>query len=284
MSVDVFKQELWSRTIQNELDVLTGLRTHSNYAFQGEIKGGNKLHVTGSVKPTIGTYVPGTDITVENYDGTDQVIEINQYRYFSRYYDDVDIKQSIPGVMENDSKECAKELHLEGDKYVATLIKDEVVAGKIKTSDTAITPSKTNTVEAVEDGLVYLYEQNVNPKEDLWGEFSPKFYSKFRQALTETLTDNVQLAKDGAVGMYNKVKVCIENLLPTNNTVRYNIIRTGKAVAFAGQIDKVTATPKEKGFGDIVKGLYVFGGKVLRPKEAYAIQETIPAPVEQVGE
>ena len=43
MSVDVFKQELWSRTIQNELDVLTGLRTHSNYAFQGEIKGGNKL-------------------------------------------------------------------------------------------------------------------------------------------------------------------------------------------------------------------------------------------------
>ena len=279
MSVDVFKQELWSRTIQNALDVLTGLRTHSDYSFQQEIKAGDKLHITGSVKPTIGTYVPGTDIDIENYDGTEQVLEINQLKYFARYYDDVDKAQSIPGVMENDSKECAKELHLAGDQYVSTVIKNAIDADEIEVSASAISPTKTNTVGAVEDGLVYLYENNVNPTEDLWGEFSPKFYSAFRQALTETLTDNVQLAKDGAVGMYNKVKVCIENLLPTDagSSVRYNIIRTGKAVAFAGQIDKVQATSKEKGFGDIVKGLYVFGAKVVRNKEIYAIQETVPS-------
>ena len=65
MAKDVFKQELWAQTIQNELDVLTGLFTHSDYSYTGEIKYGNKLHITGSTQPTVGDYVPGTDITQE---------------------------------------------------------------------------------------------------------------------------------------------------------------------------------------------------------------------------
>ena len=275
MSVAVFKQSLWSTKIQNALDTLTGLRTHCDYQFESEIKAGDKLKITGSVKPTIGTYVPGTDIDIENVDGNDQELVIDQFRYFARYFDNVDKAQSIPGVLENDSKECAKFLHEEGDKYVATIIKAGIDEGKIAKSSSAITPSKTNVVGAVEDALVSLYEKNVSPTVDLYGEFSPKWYSFLRQALTETLTNNVELAKKGAVGKYNNVMVCIENLLPVADTTRYNIIRTAKAVAFAGQVDTVKAIEKEKGFGDIVKGLYVFGAKVVRPDEIYAIQETI---------
>lgn len=280
MSVAVFKQTLWSKKIQNALDTLTGLRTHCDFQFDGEIKAGNKLKITGSVAPTIGTYVPGTDITIENIDGADQELIIDQFKYFARYFDNVDKAQSIPGVLENDSKECAKKLHEEGDKYVASIIKTAIEAtGSTIAKGTAFTPSKTNAVEKVEEGLVALYEHSVSPKDELYGEFSPKMYSFLRQALTETLTNNVDLAKKGAVGKYNNIMVCIENLLPVNTTshVRYNIIRTSKAVAFAGQVDTVKAIEKEKGFGDIVKGLYVYGAKVVRPEQIYALQETIPA-------
>ncbi len=280
MSVSVFKQTLWSKKIQNALDTLTGLRTHSDYSFEQEIKAGDRLEITGSVAPTIGTYVPGTDITIEAVDGVSQELVIDQFRYFARYFDNVDKAQSIPGVLENDAKECAKDLHEEGDKYVAKIIKDaiEEESSEVAKSATAITPSKENVVGAVEEGLVALYENNVKPTSELYGEFSPKFYSMLRQSLTETLTNNVELAKKGAVGKYNNVMVCIENLLPKNEAgnVRYNFIRTSKAVAFAGQVDTVKAIEKEKGFGDIVKGLYVFGAKVVRPKEIYAIQETVP--------
>ena len=275
MSVAVFKQTLWSKKIQNALDTLTGLRTHCDFQFEGEIKAGNKLKITGSVKPTIGTYVPGTDITIENVDGNDQELVIDQFKYFARYFDNVDKAQSIPGVLENDSKECAKYLHEEGDKYVASILKAGVDAGTIAKSASAITPSKTNVVGAVEEGLVALYEKNVKPTDELYGEFSPKFYSMLRQSLTEVLTNNVELAKKGAVGKYNNVMVCIENLLPTTDSVKYNFIRTSKAVAFAGRVDTVKAIEKEKGFGDIVKGLYVFGATVVRPEQAYAIQESI---------
>jgi hypothetical protein len=275
MSVAVFKPELWSRTILNELDVLTGLRKHSDYSFAGEIKYGTKLHITKSGSTTIRDYVPGQDIEIENFDGSEVVLEIEKMKYFSKYYDNVDTVQSIKGVMENDMKDSAKELKLEADKYVAEKLLASVEAGEIAKSASAITPNKNNVVEAVEAGLVALYEKNVDTATEIWGELSPKMYSHMRQYLTELATNNIELMKKGIIGKYNNVNICIENLLPTKSSTRYNFLRTGKAFAFAEQIDQIDATKKEKGFGDIVKGLYVFGGVVVRPEEAYAIQETI---------
>jgi hypothetical protein len=275
MSVAVFKPELWSRTILNELDVLTGLRKHSDYSFNGEIKHGTKLHITESGTTTIRDYVQGQDIELENYNGDEVVLEITEQKYFAKYYDNVDVAQSIKGVMENDMKQSAKELKLEADKFVAKKLMEAVEAGTIAKSASAITPNKTNVVEGVETGLVALYEANVDPSTEIWGEISPKMYSFFRQYLTELATNNLELMKKGIIGKYNNVNVCIENLLPTKGSVRYNFLRTGKAFAFAEQIDQVKAVEKERGFGDIVKGLYVFGGVVVRAKEAYAIQETI---------
>ena len=275
MSVAVFKPELWSRTILNELDVLTGLRKHSDYSFNGEIKYGTKLHITESGTTTIRDYVQGQDITLEDYNGDEVVLEITEQKYFAKYYDNVDTVQSIKGVMENDMKQSAKELKLEADKFVAKKLAEAVEAGTIAKSASAITPNKSNVVEAVEAGLVALYENNVDPSTEVWGELSPKMYSHMRQHLTELATNNIELMKKGIIGRYNNVNVTIENLLPTADSVRYNFLRTGKAFAFAEQIDQIKAVEKERGFGDIVKGLYVFGGVVVRAKEAYAIQETI---------
>lgn len=279
MAKDVFKQELWAQTIQNELDMLTGLFTHSDYSYTGEIKYGNKLHITGSIEPTVGNYVPGQDITIEDYSGDEKLLEIDTMKYVAMYFDDVDQAQSIPGVMENQCKQNAKYLKYEADKKVASTILEGIESTdekmKIEVVGTAFTPSKTNATEKIESALVALYEKNVNPVEDLWGEFSPKMFSALRQNLTETLTNNVELAKVGAVGKYNNVKVCIENLLPVKTTTRYNIIRTGKAIGFAGQVDKIERTRKEKGFGDIFKALYVCGCTIVRNEQIVALPETI---------
>lgn len=277
MSVAVFKQTLWSKKIQNALDTLTGLRTHSDYSFEGEIKGGNTLKITGSVRPTVGTYVPGTEITFTAVDGVSQDLVIDQFKYATQLFDNVDKAQSIPGVLENASREMSKVLHEEGDKYVASIVKTAVEAtgSTIPQASSGIVPSKTTVVPAIEAGLTVLYEHNVNPTTELWGEFSPKMYSFLRQSLTEILTNNVEMAKKGIVGRYNNVNVCIENLLPASTTLKYNIIRTSKAIAFAGQIDTVRAGEIEKGFADYVKALYVYGAKIVRPNEMYVIKETI---------
>ena len=280
MSVAVFKQTFWSNKIQSVLDTLTGLRTHSDYEFEGEIKAGDRLKITGTVRPTIGTYVPGVDIDIENLDGNNQELVIDQFKYFALYFDNVDKAQSLPGVWRATSEQCAKELHEAGDKYVASVIKTAIEAtGSTVGKSTAFTPTKANIVEKTEEALTALYANNVSPLTDFYGEYSPRMYSFLRQSLTELSTNNPELLKKGAVGRYNNVLVSIENLLPTStansSTIRYNIIRTGKAVAFAGQIDTIKAVEKEKGFGDILKGLYVFGAKVVRPEQIYALVETV---------
>ena len=188
----------------------------------------------------------------------------------------------MPGAVEEDMTETAKALALDADEFVSARLYQAVVAtgSTIGKSATAVDPTATGSAHdkdvllAIEEGLVHLYENNVPTSTEIWGELSPKMYSKLRVYLTELATQNLDLMKRGIVGKYNNVNVCIENRLPVASAVKYNFLRTGKAFAFAEQIDKVAKTDKEKGFGTYFKGLYVYGGRVVRPEEIFAILET----------
>lgn len=274
-ALKVFKPELWSRTILKELDVITGMRKHSDYSFNSEIKYGTKLHITRLGDTQIRAYTQGVDITFDEVDGTEAELVIDQQRYFGKYYDDIDRVQAIPNAVQKDMAETAKALALDADEFVSARLYQAVVAGDIEASASAITPNEKNVLRAIEDGLVYLYSNNVPTSTEIWGEVSPKMYSELRIHMTELATANLDLMKRGIIGRYNNVNICIENRLPVASDVRYNFLRTGKAYAFAEQIDKVSAVEKENGFGTKFKGLYVYGGLVVEPKQAYAIKETV---------
>lgn len=275
----VFKPELWSKTILKKLDVITGMRKHSSYEFNEEIRYGKRLHITKVGDTQVRNYTQGVDITFDEVNGTEAVLVIDQQRYFGKYYDDIDKVQAIPGAVEADMAETAKALALDADEFVSARLYQAVVntdptKPTIAKSASAITPNEKNVMTAIEDGLVELYKNNVTTSTEIWGEVSPKMYSQLRIHLTELATANLDLMKRGIIGKYGQVNICIENRLPVSDGVKYNFLRTGKAFAFAEQIDKVAKTDKEKGFGTYFKGLYVYGGLVVRPEEAYAIQET----------
>jgi hypothetical protein len=97
-------------------------------------------------------------------------------------------------------------------------------------------------------------------------------FTTLRQQLTELSTNNPEILKKGAVGKINNAYVCIENCLAEVEGAYYNILRTEKAVAFAEQIEKVEHYRPEDAFTGAVKGLYVFGAKVVRPEEVYVMK------------
>lgn len=275
----VFKPQLWSKTILKQLDVITGMRKHSSYEFNEEIRYGKILHITKVGDTQVRNYTQGVDITFDEVNGAEAKLVIDQQRYFGKYYDDIDKVQAIPGAVEADMAETAKALALDADEFVSARLYQAVVntdptKPTIAKSASAITPNEKNVMTAIEDGLVELYKNNVSTSTEIWGEVSPKMYSQLRIHLTELATANLDLMKRGIIGKYGNVNICIENKLPVKDGVKYNFLRTGKAFAFAEQIDKVAKTDKEKGFGTYFKGLYVYGGLVVRPEEAYAIQET----------
>ena len=93
-----------------------------------------------------------------------------------------------------------------------------------------------------------------------------------KQSYKQSYTDNVELIRKGVVGMYNAAMVKISTNLYNDGTDDYMMIRTKKAIAFAGTVDKVEAYRPEGLFADAVKGLNVFGTRVIRPKEIYILK------------
>ena len=100
----------------------------------------------------------------------------------------------------------------------------------------------------------------------------PWFYSLFKDNLSALFTDNVDMLRRGVIGMYNGAEVKLSDNLYNDGTDDYVMVRTKKAIAFAGQLKEVEAYRPHDLFADAVKGLDVYGAKVIRPKELYVVK------------
>lgn len=281
-TVTQFQQTIWSKSILRSLKKITSLRNHCNFQYEKDSKNAKEVKILSVNRPTIRTYVPGTAITRESATDSSQLLQLNQYRYFNFEVEDIVKAQSVQGLMEALTDEASKGLAEEGDKYVASIVKADVEANTptVSVSSSVITLTTSNAMASVEDGFATLYGNDCKVSDMFYLELAPKVFTTYRQQLTELSTNNPEILKKGAVGKINNAYVCIENLLPTGkkqssdsaDNVYYNILRTDKAIAFAEQIDKVEHYRPEDAFTDAVKGLYVFGAKIIRPKEIYVMK------------
>ena len=274
-TVTNFQQTIWSKSILRSLDKITSLRNHCNFQYEKESKNAKEVKILSVNRPTIRTYVPGTALVRESAADSSQLLMINQYRYFNFEVEDIVKAQSVPGLMEALTDEAGKGLALEGDKYVAEVVKAAADANEIAVSATEIALTTANAMSSVEDGFATLYANDCKVSDTFYLELAPKVFTTYRQQLTELSTNNPEILKKGAVGKINNAFVCIENCLPASASAHYNILRTEKAVAFAEQIEKVEKYRPEDAFTDAVKGLYVFGAKIVRPNEIYIMKTKI---------
>ena len=270
-TVTNFQQTIWSKSILRSLEKITSLRNHCNFQYEKDSHNAKEVKILSVNRPTIRTYVPGTPLTRESATDSSQILQLNQYRYFNFEVEDIVKAQSVPGLMEALTDEAGKGLALEGDLYVAEVVKTAVDGGEV-TASQEITLSTSNAMSSVEDGFAALYANDCKVSDTFYLELAPKVFTTYRQQLTELSTNNPEILKKGAVGKINNAFVCIENCLPTSDTAYYNMLRTDKAVAFAEQIDKIEKYRPEDAFTDAVKGLYVFGAKIIRPKEIYVMK------------
>ena len=265
-----FKPTFWSKYCQTELAKDLVIANWCDYKFEGEIKQGERVKIVGAVRPTIGTYVPGTDITVEHLGDNAQYLDIDYADYFAFEVDDVDKAQSRPEYLTTQFEEAKKALAENEDKTVAQVAAQGVLTN-MKSASTDIS-AETDFCATIDAGLVKLYKNNVSTKELLAADLNAEHITSIRKTLQNLFTDNVEYIKQGAIGKYNNVLLRLSNNLYNDGTDDYELLRTKKAVAVANSIDKLETCRKEKGFASIIKGLNVYGAKVVRPKELYVIR------------
>lgn len=272
MAVANFKKQVWSSKIQHQLETITSLKDHCDFQFEGEVKQAERIKILGVVRPTIRTYVPGTALVREGANDNAQYMDIDQFRYFDFEVDDVEKAQSQKGLIEALSKEATLGLSEEADAYVASL----VVEDKANLNSAASTDISTVTdggISLIESGFATLYGNNCKPSDTFHLEITPEWYTILRPEIITLDTNNSEIIKKGYVGKYGNALISIENMLGTWNDGTRNtklaMLRTNKAIAFAGQIDKVEAYRPQDAFSDAIKGLYVFGSKIVRPEQIY---------------
>ena len=254
MAVTNFIQTIWSKQIQDDLELKCKLVDNCLRSYEGVVPYARSVKILGVGEPTIGKY-EGTDITIEAMTDKGQQLDIDQANYFAFYVDDVNKAQSVPGLMEEYQRKAVHGLAVKRDSFVADLIK----------SGTNITTAggKTEAAvkKAIDEAIVALRERNFD--EDGVIEITPAVYNLFKNQLITLSTDNPEYIKKGKVGVYDGFDVIMSNNLVKDVTHVYCAVRGRKAVAFAGQINEVEALRAEKVFADIVRGLDTFGAKII---------------------
>lgn len=137
----------------------------------------------------------------------------------------------------------------------------------------------TDNVQMAKKGFVGKYGNAMISVENLLPKDNPTYAKTSDAAIIEGKTYYTQ---SGSAGAYVYTKVTEPKLADiatyyemTGYSEVLNFLRTGKAVAFAEQIEEVKNYEVQDGFETAQKGLYVYGGLLVRPKEIVCIRTTL---------
>ena len=271
MAVTNFIQTIWSKKIQDSLELACKLVDNCLREYEGDVKYAQSVKILGVGEPTIATYDNTKDIDIEDMKDAGQILTIDQANYFAFYVDDVDKAQSVPGLPEEYQRKAVHGLAVARDTYIANLIK-----GATNTS-TAANLTQEGVKAAIDEGIVKLRERNFDEEGVI--EITPAAYNVFKNCLITLSTNNPELIKKGVVGKYDDFDVIMSNNMAKDSTHSYCDIRGKKAIAFAGQINEVEALRSEKRFKDIIRGLDTFGSKVIDEERIEVVKVPLVATV-----
>lgn len=276
MAVTNFIQTIWSKKIQDDLELKCKLVDNCLRQYEGDCKYARTVKILGVGEPTISAYSGSTPLTYEQMTDRGQELVIDQQYSFSFLVDDVNQAQSVPGLREEYQRKAVHGLAVKRDSYVASLIKGVTTAANVTTA-TAMTEAAIKT--AIDAAIVALRERNFD--EDGVIEITPAVYNLFKNQLITLSTDNPEYIKKGKVGVYDGFDVIMSNNMAKDASgstkYAYCDIRGKKAIAFAGQINEVEAMRSEQYFADLVRGLDTFGAKVIDESRIQVVKVPLPA-------
>jgi N4-gp56 family major capsid protein len=268
----------WAQEVQRQLEKYLVFAQVGivNRDYEGTISGaGDTVKINGIGPVTVKTYTKNTDIDApETLTDAQTTLLINQQDYFNFQVDDVDKAQMQPKIMAAAMEEASYALRDGVDEYIASLYTDAAAANLIGSDGTPTVPNNTagdsqNVYNLVVDCAVALTNSRV-PTEGRWMIVPPWFYGKllkednFIDASKAGTTDGL---RNGQVGKAAGFNILQSHNVPNTTSTKYKIMfGTSRAISFANQILKVEAYRVEKRFADAVKGLDVYGAKVVRPE------------------
>ena len=283
-----FIPEIWSgKLIENFYDA-TVLAAISNTDYEGEIRSmGDTVNIRTTPEITIRDYVKGQTLTVENPDKPKLQLFIDKGEYFACVEDDVDKVQSDINLMDTWSKDASERMKIKIDQRVLTdLLPDIAATNKgatageqsasfnLGTTGSPLTVSKdgasstTSVVDLIVDMGTVLDEANC-PEGDRYMVIPAKMAGLIKKSELKdaSLTgDSTSIVRNGRLGMVDRFTIYVSHNLNVSSG-KYSIIAGHKmGFTFATQMTEMESLRAESTFGNIIRGLQVYGYKVVKPE------------------
>lgn len=241
---------------------------HCNRDYEGDIeKQGSIVKICGVDDITVSDYTKNADINEPEilYD-TVRTLKIDQAQYFNFQIDDIDRAQANPKLMEEAMKKAAAGLANAADAYVFSLYE----FANYSITDDAMTAQKF--VAHVGELKAQMLQGGVLNFDDVVLEVSIDVATLILRANVLQDTNESELGLIGKIhglNVYASNNVCVDE-----DGYHKCIMRTKRAVTFAEKFITKCYTPDNR-FSDAVKGLHLYGAKVVYPAE-YRILDVIP--------
>lgn len=268
MSITNFIPTVWSESLYNELDRRYIGVANCNREFEGDIKNqGSVVKICGVGSINVGDYTKNTDMSApQTLDDNARDLVIDQAKFFNFQIDDIDRAQSNPKLMDAAMKNAAQALAETADRYIYSLHMGHPYCRTYESTD------ETSILDHIIDGREMLYRQNVYDDSEIVLEVSPAVASLIYRAKLDLSTSNAEALETGCIGSIAGCKVFVSNSIETervteDQTLHYCYLRTKRAIAFAEQLSEIDAYRPEHRFADAVKGLHLYGAKIVYPKE-----------------
>lgn len=273
MSIINFRPEIWSANLLVAYRKNLVFGDLVNHDYEGEItQAGDTVRITSVGRPTIATYVPNsTVISPEQVQDSQRTLVVDQAKYFAFAVDDVDQRQARGNVIPQSVNEAGYGISDVMDQYVASLYPGAQAANQLG----AIALSQGTPTGAYDSLLIPLKVQmdlaNV-PTEGRWVVVRPEVHAlllrdqRFITAYAAGDAPGADALRNGHVGRAAGFDIRVSNNAPNVTGSQYAAVAgTNAAITFAQQINQMEAYRPQSSFSDAVKGLVLYGAKLVRP-------------------
>jgi hypothetical protein len=279
MSIQKFRPEIWSAQLLVALRNSLVYSAFINRDYEGEIaEAGDTVRITSVGRPTIKTYVPYvTNVTPDAATDSQRTLVVDQSDYFDVEVDDVDARQAkgnvIPQLMDEAAYAEADKVDLYiGSFYTSIQSANQLGAVSISRSAASDVWDKLLIPLAVrlDQANVSRQGRSIAISPDLHGVMlhDSRFVTVNESGTSEGL-------RNGMVGRAAGFDILLSNQTPTTGSDSVVIAGNNQAITFAEQIASVEAYRPQTTFADAVKGLFLYGAKVVRPESLASANVTL---------
>ena len=267
---------IYSQKVQKFFRTASVVEDITNTDYAGEIENyGDTVNIIKEPTISVSSYTRGAQINIQNLADDQLQLVVDQANAFAFKVDDIEERQTHVNWEALATSSGAYALKDSYDENViAAMVSGAgtTVGSDGSGTDTGFGTSETDPTDILANAAKRLHAADV-PTDNRWFLGTPEFYEQLGQASAKLMDasvtgDGKSPLRNGNVmdGLVNGFRLYMTNNFAASSTSNYYKVLYGhmSSTATANAIAKTEVVRDPDSFSDIVRGLHVFGRKVLR--------------------